>query len=108
MWCICFLTYINGRFISDNVRGARYLSNFHCIEKDMDGESGSLFEKQRRALSEKQRMKREKSTGMVVRTDVAREEAAHFLTDEEADEPAFCHGTSEQDGTRQQYSDGSF
>ncbi|KRZ26003.1 Tubby -like protein [Trichinella pseudospiralis] len=112
---------------------ARYLSNFHCIEKDMDGESGSLFEKQRRALSEKQRMKREKSTGMVVRTDVACEEAAHFLTgtmkavqatqdgshlfncyanpivisDEEADEPAFCHGTSEQDGTRQQYSDGS-
>ncbi|KRY68784.1 Tubby -like protein [Trichinella pseudospiralis] len=99
----------------------------------MDGESGSLFEKQRRALSEKQRMKREKSTGMVVRTDVACEEAAHFLTgtmkavqatqdgshlfncyanpivisDEEADEPAFCHGTSEQDGTRQQYSDGS-
>ncbi|KRX92275.1 Tubby -like protein [Trichinella pseudospiralis] len=114
-------------------QSARYLSNFHCIEKDMDGESGSLFEKQRRALSEKQRMKREKSTGMVVRTDVAREEAAHFLTgtmkavqatqdgshlfncyanpivisDEEADEPAFCHGTSEQDGTRQQYSDGS-
>ncbi|KRZ10724.1 Tubby -like protein [Trichinella zimbabwensis] len=99
----------------------------------MDGESGSLFEKQRRALSEKQRMKREKSTGMVVRTDVVREEAAHLLTgtmkavqatqdgshlfncyanpivisDEEADEPAFCHSTSEQDGTRQQYSDGS-
>ncbi|KRX16217.1 Tubby -like protein [Trichinella nelsoni] len=107
---------------------------FHCIEKDMDGESGSLFEKQRRALSEKQRMKREKSTGMVVRTDVVREEAAHLLTgtmkavqatqdgshmfncyanpivisDEEADEPAFCHSTSEQDGgtrQQQQYSD---
>ncbi|KAL1238366.1 Tubby protein [Trichinella spiralis] len=74
----------------------------------MDGESGSLFEKQRRALSEKQRMKREKSTGMVVRTDVVREEAAHLLTDEEADEPAFCHSTSEQDGgtrQQQQYSD---
>ncbi|KAL1238365.1 Small ribosomal subunit protein [Trichinella spiralis] len=77
----------------------------------MDGESGSLFEKQRRALSEKQRMKREKSTGMVVRTDVVREEAAHLLTDEEADEPAFCHSTSEQDGgtrQQQQYSDVSF
>ncbi|KRY33634.1 Tubby -like protein [Trichinella spiralis] len=100
----------------------------------MDGESGSLFEKQRRALSEKQRMKREKSTGMVVRTDVVREEAAHLLTgtmkavqatqdgshmfncyanpivisDEEADEPPFCHSTSEQDGgtrQQQQYSD---